>query len=174
MSAAETEYTLRRQTEAAKSLLSGLRADGEDDAELVADAIEGETDLLEAISEALAANDDDEALVIGLKAKEGQFEARRNAIQKRIERRTALIEQAMVATEQTTFRLPTATLTLAKRAPGVVIANEADIPARFWIAQERPAPKLDKAALKEALKAKEAVPGASLDNGSVSLTVRRK
>jgi hypothetical protein len=174
MSVAEAEYALRRQTEAAKALLSGLRNDGEDDAELVADAIEGETDLLEAISEALAANDDDEALVIGLKAKEVQFEARRHAIQKRIERRTALIEQAMVATDQPTFRLPTATLTLAKRAPGVVIANEADIPARFWIAQERPAPKLDKAALKEALKAKEAVPGASLDNGSVSLTVRRK
>lgn len=174
MTIAETEYTLRRQTEAAKSLLANLRADGEDDADLVADTIEGETGLLEAIGEALAGNDDDEALVIGLKAKEEQFASRRSAIQRRIERRTALIEQAMVATDQSTLRLPTATLTLAKRQPGLVLANEADIPARFWIEQERPAPKLDKAALREALKAKEAVPGASLDNGSVSLTVRRK
>lgn len=170
----ETEYMLRRQTEVAKSLLANLRADGEDDPELVADSIEGETGLLEAITEALDANDADEVLVIGLKAKEEAFETRRHAIEKRIERRTALIEQAMVATDQSTFRLPTATLTLAKRQPGVVIANEADIPSRFWIEQERPAPKLDKRALAAALKAKEAVPGASLDNGSASLSVRRK
>lgn len=173
MSAENTEYQLRRQTEAARSLLKDLRADGEDDAELMADAVEGETNLLEAIGEAIDANDEDEALVIGLKAKEEAFASRRNAIAKRIERRTALIERAMLETEQTTLRLPTATLTLAKRAPGVVIASEADIPARFWIEQERPAPKLDKKALKEAL-ATETIPGASLDNGSVSLTVRKK
>lgn len=173
MSAENTEYQLRRQTEAARSLLKDLRDDGEDDAELMADAVEGETDLLEAIGEALDANDEDEVLVIGLKAKEEAFASRRAAIAKRIERRTALIERAMLETDQTTLRLPTATLTLAKRAPGIVIANEADIPARFWIEQERPAPKLDKKALKEAL-VTETIPGASLDNGSVSLTVRKK
>lgn len=175
MNATDTEYTLRRQTEAAKSLLSSIRADvADDDADLVADAIEGETNLLEAIAEALSANDADEVLVIGLKAKVEQFETRRYAIEKRIERRTALIEQAMVATDQTTFRLPTATLTLAKRQPSLIVTNEADIPARFWVEQERPAPKLDKRAVAAALKAKETVPGASLDNGSVSLSVRRK
>lgn len=173
MSAENTEYQLRRQAEAARSLLKDLRADGEDDAELMADAVEGETDLLEAIGEALNANDEDEVLVIGLKAKEEAFASRRAAIAKRIERRTAMIERAMLETEQTKLRLPTATLSLAKRAPGVVIGNEADIPARFWIEQERPAPKLDKKALKEAL-ATETIPGASLDNGSVSLTVRKK
>jgi hypothetical protein len=171
--APSSEWLLRKEAEAAKSLLADLRADGEEDAELEADAIEGETGLLEAIGEALAANDEDEALVIGLKAKEEQFAARRAAIQERIERRTALIERAMLDTHQTRLRLPTATLTLAKRAAGVVIINEADIPARFWVAQPTPAPKLDKKALKEAL-ATETIPGATLDNGSVSLTVWRK
>lgn len=173
MTADNTEYQLRRQTEAARSLINDLRDDGEDDADLMADTVEGETDLLEAIGEALDANDEDEAMVIGLKAKEEAFASRRAAIQKRIERRTALVERAMLETEQTTLRLPTATLTLSKRAPGLVIANEAEIPARFWVEQERPAPKLDKKALKEAL-ATETIPGAALDNGSVSLTVRRK
>lgn len=174
MATENTEYQLRRQTEAARSLLKDLRNDGEDDAELMADTIEGETDLLEAIGEALDANDEDEALAIGLKAKEEAFASRRAAITKRIERRTALIERAMLETEQTTLRLPTATLTLSKRAPGLVIANEADIPARFWVEQERPAPKLDKNALKAALKENQIIPGATLDNGSVSLTVRKK
>ncbi len=170
-----SEFDIRRQIEAAKSLLSDLREqEAADDEELVADTIEGETSLIEALQSALEQNDEDEALVIGLKAKEEQFATRRAAIQARIERRTALMERAMMETEQTTLRLPTATLTLAKRAPGLVIASESDIPARFWVAQPRPAPKLDKAALKEALKANETIPGATLDNGSVSLSVRRK
>ncbi len=173
MAAENTEYLLRRQTEAARLLLKDLREDGEDDADLMADAVEGETDLLEAIQSAIDANDEDDALVIGLKAKEEAFASRRAAIQKRIERRTALVERAMLDTEQTTLRLPTATLSLSKRAPGLVISNEAEIPARFWVEQERPAPKLDKKALKEALQS-ETIPGATLDNGSVSLTVRRK
>lgn len=173
MSSANVDHALRRQTEAARSLLKDLRENGEDDAELMADAIEGETDLLEAIVEALDANDEDEALVIGLKVKEEAFASRRAAIAARIERRTALIERAMVETDQTTLRLPTATLTLAKRAANLVIGNEAEIPSRFWVVQERPAPKLDKKALKEALQS-ETIPGATLDNGSVSLTVRRK
>lgn len=172
--AVDPSYVLRRQTEAAKSLLANLRANGEDDAELEADAIEGETGLLEAIAAALDANDEDEVLVVGLKAKEEQFASRRAAIEARIERRKASVERAMMETDQTTLRLPSATLTLAKRQPGLVVGNEAEIPARFWIEQPRPAPKLDKAALKEALKSNETIPGASLDNGSVSLTVRKK
>lgn len=167
------ERLVLRELEAARQLLSDLRADGEHDADLEADSIEGETGLLEAIDAALSANDEDEALVIGLKAKEEAFASRRKAIEDRIERRTALIERAMLETEQTTLRLPTATLTLARRAPGVVISNEADIPSRFWVVPEAPAPRLDKKALKEAL-ATETIPGATLDNGSVSLTVRRK
>lgn len=171
--AENAERQVIRELEAAKSLITDLRNAGEDDAELEADAIEGETSLLEAIARALSANDEDEALVIGLKAKEEVFASRRKSIEDRIERRTALIERAMLETEQTTLRLPTATLTLARRAPGVVISNEADIPSRFWVVPEAPAPRLDKKALKEAL-ATETIPGATLDNGSVSLTVRRK
>ncbi len=171
----DIDYALRRQTEAARHLLANLKETGDDDdAELVADTIEGETTLVEAIEQALAEIDECDVLATGLKAKEEAFEARRHRIGRRKERLTASIEQAMIATEQTTFKLPTATLTLAKRAPGLMVSSEADIPSRFWVEQERPAPRLDKNALRAALKAKEAVPGASLDNGSVSLSVRRK
>src|SRR5690606_3868992 len=105
-----TEYTLRKETEAAKALLVDLRTFEDDD--LVTDAIEGETGLLEAIAEALEANDEDEVLVVGLKAKEEAFASRRKGIEARIERRRALIERAMLETEQMSIRLPTATLTL--------------------------------------------------------------
>ncbi|MDR9781633.1 siphovirus Gp157 family protein [Rhizobium redzepovicii] len=171
---AEVEFNLGRQAEAAKRLMSNLRFQGiDDDQELVADTIEGETTLIEAIQAALAEIDECEIHIIGLKAKEAEFAERRRRLEERAGRVKATIEQAMITTEQESLRLPTATLTLAKRAPGLIVTNEADIPTRFWIEQERPAPKLDKKALRAALD-EEPIPGATLDNGSRSLSIRRK
>ena len=169
------EYSIARNTEAAKKLLANIRASGEgDDAELIADTIEGETDLLEAIGEAVNELDENDIIIAGGEAKIEQVQGRVSATKKRSERIRAAIEQAMIATDQTTLRLPTATITLSKRAPGLIITNEADIPADYWIEQERPAPKLDKKALLSDLKDKKPVAGATLDNGSYSLTLRRK
>ncbi|MDX0354276.1 hypothetical protein GOC51_03520 [Sinorhizobium meliloti] len=176
MAMPDLEHNIHRQTEAAKSLLSSLRDQGvDDDAELVADAIEGETNLVEAIEAALAQIDECDVLVTGLKAKEAEFEARRKTVEKRAERIRTLIEQAMLATDQLSMKLPTATLSLTKRAAALIVTDEADIPAKYWVEQPRPAPKLDKKALTADLReAKAAIPGATLDNGSFSLTVRRK
>jgi hypothetical protein len=172
---AEVEFTLRRQAEAAKKLLSTLKTTGDsEDEELVADTIEGETGLVEAIDAALAEIDECEILITGMKAKEEAFAERRRREENKAERIKALIEQAMLTTEQMKLKLPSATLTLTQRAPGLIVSNEADIPTKFWVEQERPAPKLDRKALTAALRAKEAIPGANLDNGSVALSVRRK
>jgi hypothetical protein len=172
---AEVEFNVARQAEAAKRLVANLKEqDSADDVELVSDTIEGETGLIEAIDAALAEIDEEEIHIVGLKAKEELFAERRRKKEAKVDRIKALIEQAMLITEQTSMRLPTATLTLAKRAPSLIVTNEADIPVKFWIEQERPAPKLDKKALTAALKDKEQIPGATLDNGSLSLSVRRK
>lgn len=169
----DVEHRVHRQTEAAKKLLRSMRDEDAADEELVTDTIEGETGLFEAIDAALSEIDECEILITGLKKKEQDFEARRKSAEVRADRIRAMIEQAMIATEQQSIRLPSATVSLRTIKPGVVITNEADIPARFWIEQERPAPKLDKKALAEALKT-ETITGASLDNGGVGLSVRRK
>lgn len=169
-----SDRSLQIQTEAAKKLMSSLHAqDAADDAELVADSLEGETNLLEALDAALSEIDECEILMAGLDAKITAFDARRKQQKDRAERIRALIEQALVVTEQSSMKLASATISLSKRAPQLVVTSEADIPTRFWVEQERPAPKLDRKALAEALKA-ETIPGASLDNGTVSLTVRRR
>lgn len=171
----DVEHTLLRERNAARDLLASLKREGEaGDAELVADAIEGETNLREAIAAALDEIDECDVIEAGCKVKAAEFEARADAAGKRRERIRALIEQAMVLTEQPSLRLVAATVSVIKRPAGLVIANEADIPAEFWIAQEAPAPKLDKKALLAALNDNQVIPGAGLDNGSVSLTVRRK
>lgn len=170
----DVEYSLRRQTEVARDLVAALRVQGEgDDAELKADAVEGETNLHEVIEAALDEIDEAEVVCVGLKFKEEQFASRRGAAERRIERIRAAIERAMVSVDLPTIKLATATLIVTKRAPQIVIDNEADIPSRFFTAQPTPAPKLDKKALAAEL-AVGTVKGAHLDNGSVSLSVRRK
>lgn len=171
----DIEHALLREKNAARDLLVNLRHEGAaDDAELVADAIEGETNLHEAITAALDEIDECDVIEAGCKAKAAEFDARGSAAAKRRDRIRAAIEQAMVATDQPSLRLPAATVSVTKRPPGLLISNEADIPARFWVKPEPPAPKLDKKALLAALNDNEAIPGAGLDNGTVSLTIRRK
>ena len=155
----------------------------------------GETNLLEAIDTALAEIDETEVLISGLKEKEGQFTQRRRTMEERVRRFRSLIEQAMAITELPKVRRPAATLTLRKLPPDVVITTEADIPSEFFVPQPPPPPKLDKAALKEALRQREKklelagslegeeraralasispIPGATLNNGSFSLQIRR-
>ncbi len=192
-----SEFGIRRETEAAKTLLAGMRATiGDEDMALLADTIEGETNLLEAIDTALGEIDETEVLISGLKEKEAQFTQRRRAMEERVRRFRSLIEQAMAIAEQAKLRRPAATLTLRKLPPDVVITAEADIPSNFFVPQPPPPPKLDKNALKEALLAREMkaafaaslegdgeraqalaaiapIPGASLNNGGFSLQIRR-
>lgn len=171
----DTEYALRRQTEAARDLLSTIRSEGAgDDEELIADAIEGETGLLEAIAAGLDEIDEAELLILGGKAKIEQIGSRVASEEKRVERVRAAIERAIVTAEvPTPIKLPTGTISITRRKAQPVIDNEAAIPSRFFVEQPIPAPKLDKKALAEAL-AQGPVLGAHLDNGTVSLTVRRR
>lgn len=167
--------TLAIQAEAAKRLVSHLRADGHNgDAELVADTIEGETSLHDAIGAVLDRIDLKEVVAIGLKSKIAEFSDRLSATERAIEYDRAAVEQAMITAEQDKLLLPTATIFLSKRKPGLIVENEADIPSEFFVVAEPPAPRLDKKALAAAISAGRAVAGASLDNGTISLSIRRK
>ena len=127
------QHNLILQSEAAKRLLLSLKESGDDDdAEIVETAIEGETSLFEAIAQAIAEIDECDVLITGLKAKEEAFSDGRRIIESRAERLRASIEQAMIVTEQDKVTLPTATISLTKRKPNVVIDNEADIPSDYW------------------------------------------
>ena len=170
----KTEHLLRREAEAARDLIAMVRSEGAGgDEELMADAIEGETDLLEAIAAALAEIDESDVLILGGKEKIRQLEARVASEERRVERMRAAVERAIVMSEiPTPIRFPTATIGITRRAPQAVIDDEAAIPARFFIEQPRPAPKLDKKALAAAMK-DGPIPGAHLDNGTISLSVRR-
>lgn len=171
----DAAFQLRRETEAAKNLLAMLRETGDaTDAEIVETAIEGETNLIEAIATVVDQIDEEEIIIAGGEAKIADIQARVSAKKHRVEMLRASIERAMLIAERENVNLPTATVFVSKRKPSLIVENEADIPSEFFITPETPAPKLDRKALSEAIKAGRAVPGAHLDNGTVSLSIRRK
>lgn len=158
---------LRREADAAKALIASL---GDDDADLVHDMAEGSTGIMEAIDYALAEMDECDAITEGCKAQVSVYEARAAKFAARKQRIRALIEQAMLIAELPTAKRPTATVTVKRTPPKPVIADESLIPSRFY---KTPAPVLDKTAINNAVADGEAVPGVAMDNGGISLQVRR-
>lgn len=159
-----------KEAQAVAALRESLRqmGEGEDEA-LLADSIEGETSLLEAIDKLLLAIAEDAGLEAGARAAAAKLEDRAERFAKRAESARAVIEQALMIAELDKLERPAATLSLVRRAAKVEITEEADIPAEFWKAGD---PKLDKKALGAALKDGRAVPGACLSNSPPSLTIR--
>lgn len=163
-------HALSKEVAAANALKEALALET-DDAEAIRDTIEGETNLHEAIAAVMAEIREDEMMATGIGVMIESLETRKKRLSDRIVFRRAAIERAMLIGEISSLTLPDATISLKRVPPKLEITDEARIPAKFWKPQD---PKLDKAALKEALEDGEDVSGASLGNGGISLSVRRK
>lgn len=176
--ATDSAPSIERETEAAKLLLQNVRTIIGDDAEALADAVEGETGLMEAIDAAIAQIDECDILLTGIDAKLDELVARKHSVTNRQKHIRAAIEQALAVLDlNKPLRRPSMTLSLRKTPPALVIVDEAAIPTRFWKQKPPPDPTLDRKALTYALGALEdgaTIPGAMLGNGGVSLTIRRK
>jgi len=169
------DLELRREAEAARRLISGLQElQGDDDLQLRHDMVEGETGLVEVVAQALGEINECNIMITGIREQESWLGERRERLTRRKETLSALVEQAMLSTELTSLRLPGATLSVVRRPRSLEIVQEADIPARFWVLPEPPAPRLDRKALLAALNDAQDVPGAILGDVTYSLTVRRK
>jgi hypothetical protein len=170
---------------AAKALRESLISLYADDADEVtlADAVEGETGLTELIDELILRRTAALAMAEGVATAIDTLGHRKERFEKRAETMGALIEQALTIAEIPAMERPAATLSIVRRAPKLVVTEEADIPSTYFVATD---PKLDKKALTEALKARQAaidakaevippaIPGATLSNGSQTLTIRMK
>jgi len=160
----------QREIEAAKVLRDQIADIAANDPEFMRDVIEGETSLHELIGALVAEEGEDKAVIDGLDRYVEHLVARKDRLKRRIETRRALIALAMEIAELPSFETPTGKVSVAPVAPKAIVQDEAQIPARFWIAGE---PKLDRKALLAALKASENVPGATLSNGSKTIRIGR-
>lgn len=160
---------LQLEINAAQRLKEKLIAAYGEDAELIRDMVEGETSLHEAIGKAaleLAAVDGE---IEGVKIAKTKLEERLERHRNRAEGIREAIQTAMETAELTSLKTPAATLSMRASPPRVDIADLALIPATYMV---QPPPSPDKRAIGAALKAGEAIPGASLSNQPPALSVR--
>lgn len=142
-----------------------------DDPKAILDTLEGETNLNEALLVVADSALDDETMAEAIKLRIEALQARKSRCEVTAENKRGLIIMVMERAGLKTIKGPGATLTVRPLLGKAMVDNEAEIPAKFWKPQD---PSLDKSALTEALRNGEAVEGAKLSNGGVSLTIRVK
>lgn len=151
-----SDFEISKAVEAARRLRLHIAAlvvgDGaplsDDDLLAIQDTFDGETTLEEEIEAAVLAEDDDYLLVVGIKRRQAELKERLDRIERRIEARRGLIEQAMVVAGWPKRETPLGTVSISKTPPRVEIDAEHDIPTQFF---KRPDPVLDKASIKSIL-----------------------
>ena len=161
-------HALHTEIEAARVLLANMRDILGDDAEARAGTVEGETQLHETIAGGLARVAEIEALEAAIGVLMSNLKTRASRLAEQKEGLRTALTVALEIAELPRLETPIGTIALKRVPPALEIVDEALIPSRFFKAQE---PKLDKKALGAALKAKEVVSGAQLDNGSVSCQI---
>lgn len=143
---------------------------GDADPDLVHDTLEGETDIFELVDWLLAKLGDEEALEAGIAARVAALQQRKAACDARQQRLRDALLMCMTATGEKTLRRPEATVSVGQKKPGIAHVDETLLPDRFFKTER----KVSKSAINEALDKGEAVPGVTMGNGGVSLSVRRK
>lgn len=160
---------LQLEIDAAQRLKDKLIATYGEDADLIRDMVEGETSLHEAIGKAALELAAVEGEIEGVKIAKTKLDERLERHLKRAEGIRDAIQTAMETAELTSLKTPAATLSMRASPPRVEIADLALIPTCLMV---QPPPSPDKRAIGAALKAGEAIPGASLSNQPPALSVR--
>jgi len=161
---------LHIQGEAARALLLNIRGVIGEDEEMAVTAIEGETGLIEAITEALDRVLEVEALAEAIAIQQKALSARKDRLGNQAERIRAAILNAMGAADLKKLELPKATLSRKSAPAKVIITSEADLPSQYLIEKTELRP--DRKRLLEQLKAGFFVTGAELSNGGEQLSIR--
>ena len=141
------------------------------DEETLRDTLEGISSLPEALAAVVRSYLDDLVSAAALGMRLGDMQERLSRIEARAEKKRATISQVMEKADLKKLEQPDFTAWLRTIPPGLVVADETQIPADYWKPQ---AAKLDKRGLLSALNAGVSVPGVSLGNGGTTLSVRTK
>jgi len=135
------------------------------------DTVEGLTSLPEALASVVRSYLDDLSIAAALGLRIGGMQERLHRVEARAEKKRAIIAAVMERADIKKLAEPDFTASLRAVPPSLVVGDEREIPEVFWKPQP---PKLDRRGLIAALTSGQAVPGASLGNGGMTLTVRTK
>ena len=143
----------------------------EADEETLRDTLEGLSSLPEALAEVIRSYLDDLAVAAALGQRIGDMQERLKRIEDRADKKRAVVGSVMERADIKKLAQPDFTASLRAAPPGLIVIDEGQIPEPYW--KPQPA-KLDKRGLIAALAAGQAIPGASLGNGSTTLSVRTR
>lgn len=141
-----------------------------EDAEFLADVLEGETDLHKVIEKALTERQEALMMATAIKARMSDLSERMKRYEAKADTMKGLARDLMLASGLDKLPLPEATLTITKPRLSVEVLDVNDLPQGFF-ATER---KADKKAIMEAFEAGMKVPGADVVKSDFGLTVRVK
>lgn len=157
---------VRNQIEALKAIYPDL----EEDAELLATTIEGETDFERVMERLVSFVRDAETMAEAVKSRKTDIADRQKRFERQSEAGRKLILSLMEAAEQPKVMLPEATLSITAPREKLNIWSEEELPQGYFQLIRKP----DSKAITAALKAGEDIPGAELEPGSAGLMIRTK
>lgn len=157
---------VRNQIEALKALYPEMA----EDADLLADMIEGETDLERVLDKVLTFTLDARAKAAATKSRKDEMGERQNRFERREQSGRTILLQLMEASGQSKIVLPEATLSITAARTSVNVTNVDDLPQGFFKTERKPL----SSEIKKSLEKGERIPGAELVMGDCGLMVRTK
>ena len=143
-----------------------------DDEEAYSDTLEGETNVMELLDGEIAAMQSDEALAEAIKAQEDALKVRRERVAMRAEAHKKNLKLILQHAVLQKAERPRATVSIRPGSLSVRIVDEAEIPSQLMRETVTRAP--DKAAIKAQIEAGVEVPGAVIERGDDTVSVRVK
>lgn len=142
----------------------------EEDATLLADSVEGETDLYRILEKLLNERREAETMATAVKEREGDLSERRKRYERKADGVKKIMLQLMEAAQQDKVTLTEATLSITKPRESVEVTDLDAIPQGFFKTERNALSK----EIMAALKAGEKIPGAEIRIGEAGLMVRTK
>lgn len=157
---------VRNQIEALKALYPEIA----EDADLLADTIEGQTDFEAIISRVLEFVREAETMASAVKTRKEEIAERQKRFERQKDAGRKIIQQLMEAAHQTKITLPEATISITAARAKAEITDVSALPQGFFKTERAPLSK----EILASLQAGETIPGASLVIGEPGLMVRTK
>ena len=158
---------IEKELERIAAIVAQISAEHPDDAELLADMVEGCTDLHELASRLHDQYADSVGMMAVTAERIKDLQARKKRFTARMDSYKAAVARLMDAAKTKKLELPEATYSLSQRKPKRVVTDESALPDKFCKITRKP----DMAAIKAAEKMP---PGVTMDNGGETITVRTK
>lgn len=142
----------------------------EEDATLLADTLDGETELERVMEKLVSFVRDAETMAAAVKARKDEIAERQKRFERQGESGRKIIHQLMEAAHQSKLTLPEATISITAAREKAEIVDLDALPQGFFKTERKPLSK----EILSALKAGEKVPGAELVIGDSGLMIRTK